>query len=78
MHHHRSLLVYCCFGIQLVAYTLVIRREYYQPYPNDPAGAKMKSLRRIMYRLPDFLDWHSDSRMDALDDWVASSCKPGF
>ena len=49
MHHHRSLLVYCCFGIQLVAYTLVIRREYYQPYPNDPAGAKMKSLRRIMY-----------------------------
>jgi hypothetical protein len=49
MHHHGSLLVYCCLGIQLVASALVIGREYYRPYPNDPAGAKMNSLRPIMY-----------------------------
>jgi hypothetical protein len=40
MHH---------LGSQLVAYALVIRREYFLPCPNDLAGAKMKSLRRIMY-----------------------------
>jgi len=28
---------------------VVIRREYYRPYLDDPTGAKMKSLRSIMY-----------------------------
>jgi hypothetical protein len=49
MHHHRSLLVYCCLGVQFAAYAVVIRREYYRPYTDDLAGAKMKSLRRTIY-----------------------------
>jgi hypothetical protein len=42
MHHHRSQLVYCCLGVQFADCGVVIRREYYRPYPDDLSGAKMK------------------------------------
>ena len=49
MNHYKSLVLYCCLGVQFAVDAVVIRREYYRPYPDDPAGAKMKSLRSIMY-----------------------------
>jgi hypothetical protein len=49
MNHYKSLLLYCCLGVQFAVDAVVIRREYYRPYPDDPTGAKMKSLRSIMY-----------------------------
>ena len=49
MNHYKSLVLYCCLGVQFAVDAVVISREYYRPYPDDPTGAKMKSLRRIMY-----------------------------
>ena len=49
MNHYKSLLLYCCFGVQFAVDALVIRRQYYRLYPDDPTGAKMKSLRSILY-----------------------------
>jgi hypothetical protein len=44
MNHYKSLLLYSCLGVQFAVDAVVIRREYYRPYPDDPTGAKMKSL----------------------------------
>jgi hypothetical protein len=49
MDHYKSLLLCCCLGVQFAVDAVVISREYYRPYPDDPAGAKMKSLRSTMY-----------------------------
>ena len=49
MNQYKSLLLCCCLGVQFAVDAVVIRREYYQPYLDDPTGAKMKSLRSIMY-----------------------------
>ena len=48
-HRYKSLLVYCCLASQFFAYAVLIRREYYQPYPDDQRGARMKSLKRTMF-----------------------------
>ena len=49
--HHKSLIVYCCLGAQLITASLVIRREYYRPYPSDPDGKKITKLKRGMYAI---------------------------
>jgi len=47
--HHKALIIYCCLGAQVVAMSMVIRREYFSPYPSDPTGTRMRSLKRMMY-----------------------------
>jgi hypothetical protein len=54
--HHKSLIVYCCLAAQVLATFPVIRREYYSPYPFDPAGKKMTRLKRTMYAIS-LLTW---------------------
>jgi hypothetical protein len=49
MHHYRGLLIFCCLGIGFVTSAVAFRREYFRPYTDDPAGTKMKRLRRLMY-----------------------------
>jgi len=44
-----EVLVYCCLGLQFFAYAVLIRREYYQPYPDDQRVARMKILKRTMF-----------------------------
>jgi hypothetical protein len=49
--HPKSLIVYCCLGAQLVMASIVIRREYYNPYHSDPDGKKITRLKRRMYAI---------------------------
>jgi hypothetical protein len=44
MQHYKNLLIYCCYGVMLVATAVGLRQVYYGPDPDDPAKKRMKRL----------------------------------
>jgi hypothetical protein len=53
---HKSLIVYCCLIIQVVAVSVIVGREYFSPYASDEGGKKIRRLKRWMYAIC-FITW---------------------
>jgi hypothetical protein len=47
--HHKFLIINCCLLVQFVMISLVVRREYFNPYPSDPGNIKIKKVKQRMY-----------------------------
>jgi hypothetical protein len=44
MHFYKNLVIFCCIGVQLAAFAVILRQLYFGPHADDPEKAKMKRI----------------------------------